>query len=62
MGTFSPTAVCRGGIDAYFAELRASGHSAEEIESIRRYGSPVLHQRIDTAGTRAALAGLEGTG
>jgi len=48
--------------DAYFAELQASGHSASEIASIRRYGSPVLHQRIDTAATRAALAGLEGTG
>jgi class 3 adenylate cyclase len=48
--------------DAYFAELQASGHSAKEIDAIRRYGSPVLHQRIDTAATRAALAGLEGTG
>ena len=27
-----------------------------------RYGTPVLHQRIDTKATRAALAGVEGTG
>lgn len=48
--------------DAYFAELEASGHPAEETAAIRRYGSPVLHQRIDTAASRAALAGLEGAG
>src|SRR4051794_16001186 len=47
---------------AYFAELAAAGQSAQEIETIRRYGTPVLHQRIDTVATRAALAGLEGTG
>jgi class 3 adenylate cyclase len=48
--------------DAYFAELRATGHPPEEIEEIRRHGSPVLFQRIDTQATRAALAGIEGTG
>src|SRR6185369_9596207 len=46
----------------YFAELKTAGASAEEIADIRRYGSPVLHQRIDTEATRAALAGVEGTG
>jgi class 3 adenylate cyclase len=48
--------------DAYFTELKASGAPPEEIDSIRRYGSPVLHQRIDTVGTRQALAGVEGIG
>lgn len=48
--------------ERYFAELKESGAPAEEIEAIRRYGSPVMHQRIDTQGTRAALAGVEGTG
>src|SRR5260221_3763465 len=48
--------------DNYFAELKAAGTSAEEIAAIQRYVSPVLHQRIDTEATRAALAGVEGTG
>jgi class 3 adenylate cyclase len=48
--------------DRYFAELAASGAPASEIDAIRRYGSPVLHQKIDTQGTRAALAGIEGSG
>jgi class 3 adenylate cyclase len=46
----------------YFAELKAAGASAEEIGAIQRYDTPVLHQRIDTKATRAALAGVEGTG
>ena len=46
----------------YFAELKAVGASEEEIAAIQRYGTPVLHQRIDTKATRAALAGVEGTG
>ena len=46
----------------YFAELKAVGASDEEIAAIQRYGTPVLHQRIDTKATRAALAGVEGTG
>ena len=41
---------------------QAEGEPAEEIAAIKRYGSPVLHQRIDTQATRAALAGIEGTG
>ncbi|SKA32296.1 Adenylate cyclase, class 3 [Enhydrobacter aerosaccus] len=48
--------------DRYFEELRQSGAPPEEIEAIQRYGSPVLHQLVDTVATRAALAGIEGTG
>lgn len=48
--------------DLYFAELREAGVSFAEIAAIERYGSPVMHQRIDTKAVRAALAGSEGTG
>ena len=48
--------------DLYFAELKDAGASDEEIAAIQRYGSPVLHQRIDTQATRAAIGGVEGTG
>jgi class 3 adenylate cyclase len=48
--------------DVYYAELRGGGGTDEEIDAIERYGTPVLHQRIDTQATRAALAGVEGTG
>jgi HAMP domain-containing protein len=48
--------------DRYFAELKAAGASPTEIAAIERYGSPVMQQRIDTEATRAALAGIEGTG
>lgn len=48
--------------DNYYAELKAVGASAEEIATIQRYDTPVLHQRIDTKATRAALAGVEGAG
>ncbi|MDQ6433984.1 adenylate/guanylate cyclase domain-containing protein [Mesorhizobium sp. LHD-90] len=48
--------------NGYFADLKAVGASEEEIDAIHRYGTPVLHQRIDTQATRAALAGVEGTG
>ena len=48
--------------EGYFAELKSVGASDEEIADIQRYGTPVLHQRIDTQATRAALAGVEGTG
>ncbi|SJM32394.1 Putative cyclase (Adenylyl-or guanylyl-)(Adenylate-or guanylate-) (fragment) [Mesorhizobium delmotii] len=48
--------------EKYFAELKFVGTSDEEIATIQRYGTPVLHQRIDTHATRAALAGVEGTG
>ncbi|WP_095080343.1 adenylate/guanylate cyclase domain-containing protein [Mesorhizobium sophorae] len=46
----------------YFADLKFAGASDEEIAAIQRYGTPVLHQRADTKATRAALAGVEGTG
>ena len=42
--------------------MKEAGAPPEEIDAIRRYGSPVLHQHIDTQATRAALAGIEGTG
>src|SRR5262245_48594178 len=48
--------------DRYLAELKEAGVPPEEIDAIRRYGSPIRHQRIDTQATRAALAGIEGTG
>jgi class 3 adenylate cyclase len=48
--------------DVYFAELKSIGTSDEDIAAIQRYGTPVLHQRIETEATRAGLAGVEGTG
>ncbi|MCF6119795.1 HAMP domain-containing protein [Mesorhizobium muleiense] len=48
--------------DGYFAELKSVGADDEELDAIQRYGTPVLHQRIDTKATQAALAGVEGTG
>jgi class 3 adenylate cyclase len=48
--------------DLYFDELKAAGMPDEQIEAIRRYGSPVLHQSVETQATRAGLAGVEGTG
>jgi class 3 adenylate cyclase len=46
----------------YFAELKQAGESDEEIDAIRRYDTPVLHQRVATEAVQAALAGTEGTG
>ena len=34
--------------DQYFAELKRGGESDEDIDAIRRYGTPVLHQRVVT--------------
>jgi len=48
--------------DAYFATLAAVGAPKEELDAIRRYGSPILHQRVDTHASRAALSGVEGEG
>lgn len=48
--------------EVYYAELKAAGAEFTEVAAIQRYGTPVLHQRIDTSATRAALAGVEGTG
>ena len=38
------------------------GELDENIDAIRRYGTPVLHQRVVTEAARGALAGIEGTG
>ena len=48
--------------DHYFAELKAVGTSEAEMDTIRRFDTPVLIQRIDTKASRSALAGVEGTG
>lgn len=48
--------------DVYFAELKGGGESDENVDAIRRYGTPVLHQRVLTSAARAALAGIEGNG
>jgi class 3 adenylate cyclase len=48
--------------DAYFAGLARTGTPAGEIDAIRRYGTPILHQKIESRATNAALAGTEGTG
>ena len=48
--------------DQYFAELKGGGELDENIDAIRRFGTPVTHQRVVTEAARAALAGVEGTG
>jgi class 3 adenylate cyclase len=48
--------------ERYFIELKQGGASDEEIDAIRRYGTPVLHQRVATEAAEAALGGVEGTG
>jgi class 3 adenylate cyclase len=48
--------------DRYLAELKAVGTPPAELDAIRRFDTPVLHQRVDTKAVRAALAGIEGTG
>src|SRR5262245_44022890 len=48
--------------EGYFSELKSVGTSGEQIAEIQRNGTPVLHQRIETKATRAALSGVEGTG
>jgi class 3 adenylate cyclase len=48
--------------DAYYADLKVAGAPPEEIDAIRRYGTPILQHRIETRATRAALQGLSGTG
>ena len=44
--------------DQYFAGLKPGGELDENIDAIRRYGTPVLHQRVVTEAARGALAGL----
>ena len=48
--------------DRYLAELKGGQTSNEDIEDIKRYGTPVLQQKADTAASRAAIGGVEGTG
>lgn len=47
---------------AYYSDLKAGGASDEDIAAIKRYGSPILHQHADTAATRAAIGGVDGSG
>jgi len=48
--------------DEYFAALRAAGGRDDEIAAIKRFDSPVLHQRVETDAARAAVSGIEGIG
>jgi class 3 adenylate cyclase len=48
--------------DLYFQELKGGQTPEQDIEDIRRYGTPVLQQHVDTKASRAALGGVEGTG
>lgn len=48
--------------DQYFAKLAASGTSHEEIDAIRRYRTPILHQKVESRASTSGLAGAEGTG
>jgi len=48
--------------DRYYVDLKRAGESDEDIDAIRRYGTPILHQHVSTDAARAALAGIEGTG
>jgi class 3 adenylate cyclase len=48
--------------DQYFRELPGGGASPEQINNIRRFGTPVLQQPAITTATRAAINGVEGTG
>ncbi len=48
--------------DVYFEELKGGQTPEHDIADIRRYGTPVLQQHVDTKGSRAALGGIEGTG
>ena len=48
--------------DQYYVNLKRGGESDEDIDAIRRYGTPILHQHVSTDAARAALAGVEGTG
>ena len=47
--------------EKYFADI-AGYVPATDIEAIRRYGTPILHHKIDNRAVTAALAGTEGTG
>jgi class 3 adenylate cyclase len=47
---------------AYLAGLASEHAPSQEIDAIRRYDTPILHQRVDSPAVRSALAGIEGTG
>jgi class 3 adenylate cyclase/HAMP domain-containing protein len=48
--------------ELYLADLARAGQSQADLDEIVRYGTPVLHQRVDTEAVRRALAGVAGTG
>jgi len=48
--------------DRYFEELKGGQTPEHDIDDIRRYGTPIMQQRVDTAASHAALGGVEGTG
>ncbi|MBX9946843.1 MAG: HAMP domain-containing protein [Reyranella sp.] len=48
--------------ERYFADLKAAGTPEADVAAIRRFGSPILLQHIDTKASQLALAGIEGTG
>jgi len=48
--------------DQYYAGAKAGGAADEQLDAVRRYGTPILNQRVETVATRAALAGIDGTG
>ncbi len=48
--------------ERYLAQLKGGQTSDADIEDIKRHGTPVLQQKADTAASRAAIGGVEGTG
>ena len=48
--------------DRYLALLQGGQTRESDIADIRRHGSPILNQRVETEASRAALGGVEGTG
>ena len=46
----------------FLADLKQAGETDADIDAIGRYGTPVLHQHIQTEAVRAALAGIEDVG
>lgn len=47
--------------ETYYRDLRQAGVAPEQIEGIRRAGTPVLQREIRTKAVLAALNGVEGT-
>jgi class 3 adenylate cyclase len=48
--------------DRFFSELEVDKASKSDIADIRRHGTPILNQHVETKASRAALGGVEGTG